>query len=344
MITENFYFMNDWMKSELGKQFDRAVRLGWLPFFIEAAGFYAAGCFDAADLIGIASRETNLDPKWLKNAGDGGHGFGLMQADCRSFPEWIKSGKWRDAREGILMGAKVLMLKWDDVTHCIGKRTTVKSSKTGTFFTFIGKNVSGAEKQTVTIAAYNSGRWAHYAVSKNQSADKYTTQGDYSLDAQARAVFFRPLLKEWAAKNMPVQSGLPSNKEVEQNQAVEPIAPSDDDLQSNNNAASAVVLTPTDNASGGGVVNAASESPVKDFADKYLKHCPTDSLKNIFFVVAARISAAATALWQAGFHGKILVFLISFAAIAPVSWAGVYYRARIVGWAKDIADSFITNE
>ena len=83
-------------------------------------------------------------------------------------------------------------------------------------------------------------------------------------------------------------------------------------------------------------------SKVKEFSDKYLKHCPQDTVKNILTVIAARIGAAAVALWQAGFHGKVLVFLIAFAAVAPVVWACVKYKSRLFGWIKDIADSFIT--
>lgn len=83
-------------------------------------------------------------------------------------------------------------------------------------------------------------------------------------------------------------------------------------------------------------------SSVKSFADKYLVHCPTDTVKNIFFVIAARISAWATALWQLGFHGKALCFLIAFGAIVPLVWAGVKYRSRLVGWIKDIVDSYFS--
>lgn len=207
--------MNSWLKNQLQVQFDRAVRLGWLPYFVEAAKTHTTGYFDAADLMGIGSRETNFDPKWLTKAGDGGNGYGLLQADVRSFPEWIASGKWRDAREGILMGARVLMMKFKDVQYCIGKRNNVRSSKSGTVFTFIGKRVEGAELQKVTIASYNAGRWAHYAVSKGQNADKYTTGGDYSADVIARAEFFRPLIKKWMTDNGPTVQPSPSEKPVQ---------------------------------------------------------------------------------------------------------------------------------
>lgn len=180
-------------RAQLSAQYGRVLRLGWLPFFEEAAQI-TAECFDTADLLGIASRESNLDPKWLKHAGDHGNGFGLMQADARSFPDWIRTGKWKDAREGILMGARVLMGKWLDVESAAGKRVTVRSSKDNRAYRFIAKHVTGAEAQAVTIASYNAGRWAHYAVSKGQSPDTYTTGKDYSSDVIARAAVFRELM------------------------------------------------------------------------------------------------------------------------------------------------------
>jgi len=78
-------------RRQLRDQYNRVVRLGWLPFFEEAAKTITKGYYDTADLLGISSRETNLDPKWLTKAGDGGNGFGLMQADkfCPLFYEAI---------------------------------------------------------------------------------------------------------------------------------------------------------------------------------------------------------------------------------------------------------------
>lgn len=225
-------------RKQLTTQFNRAVALGWLPFFVEAVKAHTAGFFDAADLMGIASRETNLESIWLKKAGDNGHGFGLMQADVRSFPEWIKSGKWRDAREGILMGALVLMKKLADVRACIGRRCEVKSSKTGEISTFIGKRVEGAELQQVSIASYNAGRWGHYAVSKGRSADAFTTGKDYSGDVIERAAFFRPLVEKWMAEN-----GLLSNKQTEPDQQLPAEPQPQTGLQSNNDP---VVLNPTE--------------------------------------------------------------------------------------------------
>lgn len=193
--------------TEAKKQFNRVKAKGWLPHFEEAVAKFTKGYFDVADLIAIASRETELNPIWLTKPGDGGNGYGLMQADLRSFPEWIKTGKWKDAREGILKGAEILMQKWRDTQTGIGVKRGVRSSKTGKTSYFIGKDVGqGKEAQQVTIAAYNNGRWPHYAVSNGKDVDTYTTGKNYSKDVMGRARQFRSLLKASATAS-PVNSG-----------------------------------------------------------------------------------------------------------------------------------------
>ncbi len=183
-------------KAQLKTQFNRARASGWLSHFEEAVRTHTSRYFDVADLLGIASRETNLNPKYLTNIGDNGNGFGLMQIDRRSFPDWTKTGKWKDARAGILKGAEVLMQKWADVQSSIGVKRGVRSSKTGKTSYFVGKPLNGLEAQQVTIASYNAGRWAHYSVSNGGYADQYTTGRDYSSDVMARAKVFRTLLND----------------------------------------------------------------------------------------------------------------------------------------------------
>ena len=190
-------------RRQLQTQFDRVVKLGWLAHFEEAAKI-TAGYFDVADLIGIASRETNLDPKWLKKAGDGGHGFGLMQIDIRSFPEFTKSPDWKDARLGILYGAKVLMEKLHDCLHNQGKLVNVKGR------TFTAKKVVGSILQHIVIAGYNNGRWPQYAYATDQDIDRFTTGHDYGSDVMQRAAVFRSFLKVSAASPSKPQQESPA--------------------------------------------------------------------------------------------------------------------------------------
>lgn len=199
-------------RSQLKTQYDRAKRLGWIPFFQEASNTITKGFFDAADLMGIGSRESNLDPKWLTKAGDHGNGFGLMQADKRSFPQFTKGDAWKDAKTGILFGAKVLMQKWHDVQSGVGLKRGVTSSKTKKISYYIGKDVGqGAEAQAVAIASYNAGRWPAYAVANGKHPDTYTTGKDYSADVIARAKVFRELLAQdfpSSAANQPDPSAI----------------------------------------------------------------------------------------------------------------------------------------
>lgn len=176
-------------RAQLHAQYKRAKQLDWIPFFIEAAEKVTKGFFDAADLMAIGSRESNLDPVWLTKPGDRGNGFGLMQADKRSFPNFTKSEAWKDPRKGIMFGAEVLMQKWHDNQEGIGRKRTVKGHS------YVGKDIGqGLEAQRVTIAAYNNGRWPHYAVSHDRDPDSYTTGHDYSRDVMERAQAFREML------------------------------------------------------------------------------------------------------------------------------------------------------
>lgn len=183
-------------KAQLKVQFKRAEKLGWIPFFLKEANSVTKGYFDAADLMGIGSRETNLDPIWLTKAGDGGNGYGLMQADKRSFPEYVRSGEWKKADKSIEFGAKVLMMKWRDMESNSGKRVGVTNSKTGKTSYFIAKAASGETAQKIAISSYNCGRWAQYAYAKGSDIDAYSTGKDYARDVMKRAAIFREFLKE----------------------------------------------------------------------------------------------------------------------------------------------------
>ncbi len=78
---------------------------------------------------------------------------------------------------------------------------------------------------------------------------------------------------------------------------------------------------------------------LKEISDKYLKHCKTDSFKNAALVVCGRIGGGVSALWLSGISGKILTALVIVAVIAPVIYALIRYRPRIVGWGKTIFSS-----
>ena len=303
-------------KQQLKIQFDRAKKLGWLPFFTDAANEITGGFFDAADLLAIASRETNLDPKWLTRIGDNGNGFGLMQADRRSFPEFTRGDGWKDAKTGIIFGAKVLMQKLADTQNCFGLPVTVKSSKGG-FFAFKGKSLTGADLQKVVLSAYNCGRWAHYAVSTGRFFDKYSTAGDYGTDVMSRADVFRAWLLESEVLTPPEVSPIPQ-------------------ITTSPDTVSPVITSAP-------VAVADENSKLKDFSDKYLRHCQGDSAKNIALVFVVRIGAAISALWTVGITGKIFLILICAVIVFSAGYVVYFYSSRFWGWFQTIFDSLASS-
>jgi hypothetical protein len=80
--------MANWTENDLKRQFERAKKNGWIKTFKSAAATYQ---LPPEVLMAITSRETNM----RNIIEDGGHGYGLMQIDDRSFPEWCNSGLWK---------------------------------------------------------------------------------------------------------------------------------------------------------------------------------------------------------------------------------------------------------
>lgn len=126
---------------------------------------------------------------------------------------------------------------------------------------------------------------------------------------------------------------------IEQPQSVEP--PVSDAKPSA--AEPTEVLTPTDNSQPAAAAE-TEKSQVKRFSEKYLKHCPSDSVKNILAVVGVRFTSTITTVWTMGLSGKILLIAAGAALALFTAYALYYYAPRIFGWAKDIADPFVVSE
>jgi hypothetical protein len=93
--------------------------------------------------------------------GDGGHGYGIMQIDDRSFLEWCNSGLCKDVNDSIQKGALVLHSKQQTIRNGQGKRLKVGSTP------FVGKpHLSKDELLRTAIAAYNSGLWGPTTISR----------------------------------------------------------------------------------------------------------------------------------------------------------------------------------
>ena len=174
--------MPNWTPRDIRKQFAYAREKGWIEAFRSAAEDYD---FPVPLLLGIASRETNM--RNIK--GDGGHGYGIMQIDDRSFPDWCHSGAWNDAAGGIHKGALVLDSKREQIRTGQGRRLSVGGAP------FTGRaDLSSAELLRTAVAAYNSGLWAYYEMTKHGNPDRHTTGRDYSSDTYARTEIFGELL------------------------------------------------------------------------------------------------------------------------------------------------------
>lgn len=180
----------------LQQEFEQAVKLGWDKHFVEAAKLYM---LPVEHLWAIASRETNLNPLYLKKKGDNGHGHGLMQIDDRSFAQWCMRKNdegvflWQVARECILMGAAVYREKRQDISRLLGKGSFNFKRRAHT----INDNAVSAEDSiALPIASYNCGAGGALMGFKEGNIDKYTTGADYSEDVLRRAKIFKEMLDE----------------------------------------------------------------------------------------------------------------------------------------------------
>lgn len=172
------------MTDYIAQQFQYAKTNGWIDAFIKAGKDYD---FAPSLLMAVASRETNM----RNIVGDGGHGYGLMQIDLRSFPEWVASGAWRHPEQVIEKGAQILDQKMTQIHNGVGKILNIGG------YSFTGRIFHTAEDAIKTaVAAYNSGLWAYYCFSKGEDPDRLTTGHDYSKDVLMRQVEFDKLLGE----------------------------------------------------------------------------------------------------------------------------------------------------
>lgn len=167
-------------------QFDRAKASGWVQMFSSAGAPYG---YTPQVLMAIASRETNIQNITGDIQHDGPHGFGLMQIDKGSYPDFCLSGQWRNVEAGIRMGALVLHSKMVQIQHGQGVKLTVPN-----YPAFVGGPISDADLNRCSIAAYNAGLGAYYGFTVHKDPDRFTTGHNYSSDVLARMQQFAALL------------------------------------------------------------------------------------------------------------------------------------------------------
>lgn len=175
----------------LVEQYNRAKQNGWIESFKLAANQYK---FLVEDVMGIASRESNM-----KNiAGDfhdgKAHGFSLMQLDIGSHKAWIESGAWKDANKAIYKGVEALAAKRDIIVKASKQSSAVIKFRSGKTVRFTPKPFNDAQLRQMTLASYNSGMAAYYHFSLGHSIDAGTTGKNYSGDVLKRSQDFKDLM------------------------------------------------------------------------------------------------------------------------------------------------------
>jgi hypothetical protein len=152
--------MPNWTNADLTRQVNHATASGWIPFFDAAAKQYD---FDTDFLLAIASRETNL----LNIKGDfhdgAYHGFGIMQVDVGTDPDFCASWTPDMVEPSIQAGTKILG----------GKRDSLEA-----------KNITDPK---AIAASYNTGASnVIHSIANGFDPDRTTTGHDYGSDVMAR--------------------------------------------------------------------------------------------------------------------------------------------------------------
>jgi hypothetical protein len=164
--------MAKFTEAQLEQEFKNCANNGALDGFKASA---AAHGWSVELLLGIGSRETNLQN--IRGDFHGGtyHGFGIMQVDIGTDRGFCNSGAWKDVKAAIERGTQILD----------GKRTYLANH--------------GVQEPALTrasVSAYNTGEGnAWRSIKLERNTDHTTTGGDYAADVMARAEVFKRLLE-----------------------------------------------------------------------------------------------------------------------------------------------------
>lgn len=106
------------------------------------------------------------------------HGFGYVQVDINSYPDFVKSGAWKDPLKCYLKAIDVLEEKRKYIEgHMI--------------------RLGGDDLHRAITAAYNCGQGnVVKALAAKKDVDAYTTGHDYSKDVWQRRAFYQQIVTE----------------------------------------------------------------------------------------------------------------------------------------------------
>ncbi len=168
------------------QQYEKTKKRGWLPAFQREAQRIGE---TTAGLLGISSRETNIEN--IRGDFRNGHynGFGAMQVDIGTDPEYARTWSPVNWERGIIRGADILKSKMDELGRLEGRTVTVKGHE------FYGREMGLDDFRRIATSMYNNGRWPYYAYSKGRDIDSFTTGKNYGKDVYFRAIHFAALLE-----------------------------------------------------------------------------------------------------------------------------------------------------
>lgn len=172
---------------QITEQFIKVEKRGWLKYF---QTFARAGQTTTAHALGFGSRETNLEN--IKGDYRNGvwNGFGVMQVDIGTDPDYAKHWSKENVEHGITRGSDIYHSKTLQILNGQNKKNKVRNT------TFIGRSIDSRDDlRRISTAAYNCGGWAYYHFSNNENVDSTTTGQDYSRDVYDRSIYFAALLE-----------------------------------------------------------------------------------------------------------------------------------------------------
>jgi uncharacterized protein (DUF697 family) len=289
-------------------QYNRAKRNGWLKMFRDSADKYG---FTTEDVMGVSSRESNMQN--IKGDFRDGiyNGFSLMQLDIHSHRKWIESGKWQDVASAIDRGCMALAEKREQIIKASKQKQVSIKFRSGKTAKFTPKPFNGAQLRQMTLAAYNCGLAAYYHFSIGNSVDAGTTGKDYSKDVLAKSLDFRDLLAKEAYGSVVVpREAEAASVSVKQALAAEPLPNAD-----------MIDATPDDFAVVQGVYN------------KHGELVKSDSAKAIAVKASVKAGGALATIWSTT-AGKVALVLTCVAVTGIVVYTVCKYRVRIKAFLK----------
>lgn len=184
-------------------QYQRARAEGMVFAFQQSSLTYGEHGLTLPLGLGHGSRETNF--RDIKGDFRDGvyHGYGVMQVDINTDPEFCRRWRPGHAPVGILRGCAIWDDKYREIAASEGKRLAVK----GHPFT-VPAVLEADDIRRIAVAAYNNGRWPLYCFSLGNHVDSFTTNKNYSRDVYDRAFYFACVLGELEIEPDAVQQEL----------------------------------------------------------------------------------------------------------------------------------------